>query len=191
MSSLLAPLLNRLLADQPGAAERLTGHAGKVLRLDMPLARIDLVIGPDGRFSAIDRPEPPDCEITLPLHVLLQLPLRGGEALNEVGVSGDGVLASDVSALLRQLDWVPVLQPYLGPVLAARADQAAHAFTGWRDEAREAVARSLAEYLVYEAGVLAEGAAVRGFVAQVDELRDAAARLEARLAILEGRRAEH
>ncbi len=43
----------------------------------------------------------------------------------------------------------------------------------------------MAEYLVHEAGVLAEGEAVREFVHEVDELRDAAERLAARLALLE------
>lgn len=187
MDALFAALLNRLLADQPGAAARLTTHAGKTLRLALPLARVDLAVGPDGRFAAAGKPKSCNCEITIPPHILAQLPLLGGAALSGARVTGDGVLAGDLSALLRQLDWAVVLAPYVGPTVAARADQALNALGRWQGQAREALARSVAEYLVYEAEVLAEGEAVRDFVRQVDELREGADRLSARLALLEGR----
>lgn len=187
MDTLLASLLNRLLAGQPGAAQRLATHAGKTLRLALPLAHVDLAVGPDGRLAAAGAVQAFDCEITLPPHVLAQLPLLGGAALSGARVTGDGVLAGDLSALLRELDWAVVLAPYLGPVLAARADQALHGLARWQEGAREALARSIAEYLVHEAGVLAEGEAVREFVRGVDELREGADRLSARLALLEER----
>jgi ubiquinone biosynthesis protein UbiJ len=191
MDALLASLLNRLLADQPEARARLERHAGKRLRLTLPLLRADLSVDSEGRLRAAEAAEAPeaaafDCEIVLPPHVLAQLPLLGGEALNGARVRGDGVLAGDLSTLLRQLDWALVLAPYVGPTVAARADQALRGLGRWRGQAGEAVARSVAEYLVHEAGVLAEGEAVRGFVAEVDELREGLDRLAARLALLEG-----
>ncbi len=185
MDHLLATLLNRLLADQPGAAARLAQHAGKRLRLALPLGRTDLAVVDDGRLRPAGAAEAFDCEIRIPPDVLLALPLLGGEALAGARVTGDGVLAGDLSALLRQLDWAVALAPYIGPVAAARADQALHGVARWHGEARAAVTRSVAEYLVYEAGVLAEGEAVREFVREVDELREAADRLAARLALLE------
>lgn len=190
MDRLFATLLNRLLADQPGAAARLLHHAGKRLRIALPLARIDLAVRADGTFApaAAAAGETFDCEIRLPPQVLLALPIRGGEALGMAQVAGDGVLAADLSALLRQLDWAVALAPYLGPVAAARADQALRTLAQRRDEAGEALARSLADYLVHEARLLAEGEAVREFVREVDELREAADRLAARLALLEDRR---
>ncbi|MFN3594943.1 MAG: hypothetical protein ACK4TK_09720, partial [Thiobacillaceae bacterium] len=127
-------------------------------------------------------------EIRLPLHCLLALPIRGGEAIGMAQVSGNGVLAADLSGLLRQLDWAVALAPILGPVAAARADQALRTLVQRRDEAGEALARSLADYLVHEARLLAEGEAVREFVREVDELREATDRLAARIALLEERR---
>lgn len=185
MDHLFAALLNRLLADQPGAIARLANHAGKRLRIGLPLARIDLVVGPEGRFAAAGEVESCNCEITVPPDVLLALPLLGGEALAGARVTGDGVLAGDLSALLRQLDWAVVLAPYLGPVAAARADQALHGLARWHAQAREAVAASVAEYLVHEARLLAEGEAVREFVSEVDALREGTDRLAARIALLE------
>lgn len=185
MDHLLATLLNRLLADQPGAAARLANHAGKRLRIGLPLSRIDLAVDANGHLSAAGADEAFDCEIRIPPDVLLALPMLGGGALAGARITGDGVLAADLSALLRQLDWAVALAPYVGPVVAARADQALHGLARWHAEAREAVARSVAEYLVHEAGMLAEGESVREFVREVDELREAADRLAARIALLE------
>lgn len=187
MELLPATLLNRLLADQPGAAARLANHAGKRLRIALPFAHIDLAIAAGGRLCAAGAAEVFDCEIDIPAEVLLALPLLGGEALAGVRVSGDGVLAGDLSALLKDLDWAVALAPYVGPIAAARADQARLGLTRWHAQAREAVAQSLAEYLVHEARLLAEGETVREFVRAVDELREAADRLAARIAVLENR----
>jgi ubiquinone biosynthesis protein UbiJ len=185
MDTLLAALLNRLLADQPGAAARLANHAGKRLRFTLPLARIDLAIDGEGRLLAAGAAAAVDCEIRIPPEVLLAWPLLGGEALAGVRVTGDGVLAGDLSALLRQLDRAVALAPYLGPVAAARVDAALDGLARWHGEAREAVAQSLAEYLVHEARLLVEAEAVREFVREVDELREWADRLAARVSRLE------
>lgn len=188
MDSLFATLLNRLLADQPGAAARLLPHAGKRLRIALPFTCIDLAVTAEGRFSAAGAAQACDCEIRLPPHLLLALLLEGGEAFNRAQVAGDGMLAADLSALLRQLDWAVALAPYIGPVTAARADQVLRLLSQRQAEARDALARSLADYLVHEARLLAEGKAVREFVREVDELREAADRLTARISLLEGRR---
>lgn len=185
MDHLLAALLNRLLADQPGAAARLANHAGKRLRIALPLARIDLAVDAEGRLSAAGPAEAFDCIIRIPPDVMLALPMLGGEALAGARVTGDGVLAGDLSALLKDLDRAVALAPYVGPVAAARADQALHGVARWHAQAREALAQSLAEYLVHEARLLAEGEAVREFVREVDELREGADRLAARIAVLE------
>jgi len=185
MDTLFASLLSRLLADQPGASARLANHAGKRLRIALPLARIDLAVGAQGRLGPAGAGEAFDCEIRIPPEVLLALPLLGGEALAGAKVTGDGVLAGDLSALLRQLDWAVALAPYLGPAAAARADEALHGVARWHGKARAAVVVSVAEYLVHEARLLVEGEAVREFVREVDELREATDRLAARIALLE------
>lgn len=190
MDSLFATLLNRLLADQPGAAERLLPHAGKRLSIALPPARIVLTVRADGTFSPADTAahDTIDCEIRLSPWVLLALPFSGGEALGMAKFEGDGILAADLFKLLRQLDWAVVLAPIMGPIAAVRADEALRALAQCRDEVNEALARSLADYLTYEARLLAEGEAVREFVREVDELREAVDRLAARLTLLEERR---
>lgn len=184
MDRLLAALLNRLLANQPGAAAQLANHAGKRLRVALPFANIDLAVDAKGRLSVADKAAF-DCVIHIPPQVVLALPVLGGEALAGVRVTGDGVLAGDLLHLVKDLDWAVVLAPYIGPVAAARADQALHAAVHWHAQARAALAQALAEYLVHEARLLAEGEAVREFVRAVDELREGVDRLAARIAVLE------
>lgn len=185
MNQLLAALINRLLTRQPEAAAPLAQHAGKRLRIALPLARLDFAIDSDGYLRAADTAQAIDCEVALPPDVLLALPLLGEPALNGVHVRGDGVLAADLSSVFRQLDWAVALAPYLGPIVAARADAALKGFARWYGEARATVAQNVAEYLVYEAQLIAPGDAVREFVREVDALREAADRLSARIALLE------
>ena len=97
------------------------------------------------------------------------------------------MLASDIAAAFAGFDWALALRPYLGDIAAARAAQVLSAFGHWRRQAHAALGRSLAEYATFEAGMLVDRQAARRFVAEVDELRDAAARLEARLSLLEAK----
>ena len=95
------------------------------------------------------------------------------------------MLAVDLSHALADFDWVLALRPYLGDIAASRVDQFIQGVMNWRGRAAESVGRNLAEYAVYEQAWLAEPMAARDFIAAVDQLRDDADRLEARLHLLE------
>lgn len=178
-------LLNRLLAGQTAARAHLARHAGKVLRFRLPGLGLAARIGADGEFEAAEADAPPDTEIELTPALILRLAAGEREAIAEAQVEGDGVLAADLKNALEAVDLALVLQPLLGDVLAARVASGIEALMTWRQSAAESAARSVSEYLVHEAHTLASPAQVGQFVHEVDELRDAAARLEARLALLE------
>jgi len=182
-------LLDRLLAGQPAARAHLARHAGKVLRIRLAGLALTARIGEGGGFEAAEDAAPATAEIALGPALVLRLAAGERRALAEAGVAGDGVLAADLKRALEAVDLALALQPWLGDVLAARAADGLEALAAWREKALDSAARSLAEYLVHETPALAGPDAVRGFVQAVDELRDAAARLEARLALLENRRA--
>ncbi len=185
---MLYPVLNRLLADQPALRARLRAHAGKGVRIHLPLTEFAARIGEDGRLVAPSAGAAVDTRIRLAPDVLLRLAAGDHDALRAAGVEGDLALANAFVALLREFDWVLALRPWLGDIGAARAAQAITDLKGWRDRAVDSVGRNLAEYAAHETPMLADRNAVRRFVAGVDDLRDAAARLEARLAWLERRR---
>lgn len=185
--ALLLPALNRLLDTQPHLRDRLLRHAGKQVVLRLPLLAIGFAITPEGRLERRDPESEAHTEILVSPDLLLGLLAADRGALNRAEVSGDGVLASDLSAALEGLDWALALRPYLGDIAAARIAQGLAAFGQWRQQARENLGRSLAEYATFEAGMLADRQAVERFVREVDGLRDAAARLEARLRLLEAK----
>jgi len=187
---LTAPLFSafaRLLASQPTLRARLVGHAGKHVRIRLPLLTMNFRITEDGNLAVADPALPVATDISIPFDVLLLLAAGQKDALNKAKVVGEGTLAADISAALTEFDWALALRPVVGDVAAARAAQAVEGFGRWREQARDSFGRSVSEYMTYEAGMLADKESVRLFVADVDGLRDAAARLEARIALLEAR----
>ncbi|MEW5787770.1 MAG: SCP2 sterol-binding domain-containing protein [Pseudomonadota bacterium] len=188
--SLLSPLLsalNTLLATQPDARARLAAHAGRVIRLALPGAAVDLTLDEGGAFRAAPAEAAPDLTLT-PDPAALPRCLSGGSLNDLFRIQGDGTLGSDLAAALAGFDWVLALRPWLGDLAAARVDQFFREFSRWGRGAAESAGRNLAEYAVHEQALLADPLAIRGFVAEVDALREAADRLEARLKLLEGRR---
>jgi len=181
----LLSLIDRQLNRQPGARACLVRHAGKQACLRLPLVTVRFRVTEDGGLTAVDPEAGITTEITVTPENLFTLALGERDALSRAAVTGDGVLAADLSAALAQFDWALALRPYLGDILAARAAQAFAGFGRWRDQAHDSVGLTLAEYATFEAGLVADKHAVRRFVAEVDSLRDDAARLEARLNILE------
>ena len=184
---LLAAALDALLDRQPGAKARLVRHAGKCVRLVLPLVPLSLRIEADGGFVAAAADSAADVQL-IPDPAALPQWFSGGRMGDLFRVAGDGVLAADLANALADFDWVLALRPYLGDIAASRVDQFIQNLTGWRTQAVESAGRNLAEYAVYEQDLLAEPHAVREFIAEVDRLREDTDRLEARLALLEQRR---
>jgi ubiquinone biosynthesis protein UbiJ len=187
LTTTLFTALARLLATQPALRARLIGHASKHVRLRLPLAAVAFRITEDGNLAVADPALPIATDILVPPDILFMLVAGQKDALAKAGVEGDGTLAADLSAALSEFDWALALRPVVGDIAAARTAQAVDRFGQWRMQALEAIGRSIAEYVTYETGLLADKAAVRRFVAEVDTLRDDVARLEARIALLEQR----
>lgn len=185
-----APLLaalNALLVTQPAARARLAGHAGKVLRLVLPGVNLDLGVDAEGGFTAA--PAQSEAALRLTPDPAALPRWLGGGTLNELfRAEGDGVLAADLARALADFDWVLALRPWLGDIAASRVDAFLRGFAPWRDSTLQSAGRNLAEYAVHEAGLLADPQAIRAFVAEVDALREASDRLQARLRHLEARR---
>lgn len=177
--------VNRLLATQPGPRAKLARHAGKVARIGLPLVNLSLLVADDGQVE----PAPDNSEVATDIQlspvVLLSLAMGDRDGLKKAQISGDGLFASDLSSAMNEVDWALALRPVLGDIGAARADQFVSGLGRARQQSHDAWGHALAEYAVYEAGLLADKAALGRFAAEVDRLRDDAARMAARLALLE------
>lgn len=115
---------------------------------------------------------------------------RGGSLLaGDVRVEGDADLIGRCARLFASTDFEleEVLAHWLGDAPAHRATGSLRSLFGWGQRAGRTLAQDAAEYLTEETGDLARGADVEDWMAEVDDLRDAVARAEARLWHLEQR----
>lgn len=117
---------------------------------------------------------------------------RGGSLLaGDVRVEGDADLVSRCARLFATADFdlEDLLARWLGDVPAHRAAGGLRSLFAWSQRAGQTLVQDTAEYLTEETQDLARGADVEDWMAQVDDLRDAVARAEARLRQLEQRMA--
>lgn len=176
--------LNHLLDQQPGAREKLRIHAGRIVQLRSGALTLTAKLDAHGRFAAVDNATPPDASLRVGFNSLLN---RADPAnLHTVRIDGDAVLAADVGRLLRALEWdfEDDLSTLAGPVAGRFLAQRVRAFDAWARRAGLSIGRQFAEYISYEAPLIAHAEALADFSARVSETRDAVERLEKRIAML-------
>jgi ubiquinone biosynthesis protein UbiJ len=111
---------------------------------------------------------------------------RGSE---RVQVSGDAAIAARYRELLElaRPDWEEELSRLIGDLPARRVSLAARAALSWARGFAGTARANVAEYLQEESRTLVSKPEVLEFLGQVDELRETADRVEARIARLERR----
>lgn len=193
----LSHTLSRLLSLDPASEDRLMALDGRwiavhvsapelSLHLRIEQARLQLSAG------AIDDPErTPDAVISGSASALLALardPESGGR---DVRFSGDLGVIRDLRSLLADtdVDWEAPLARMLGELPAHRIGEGGRALLRWVDQSRRHCEAALGDYLTEEQRLLPPQLEVADFLADVDRLRADADRLEARLRLLERRRA--
>jgi ubiquinone biosynthesis protein UbiJ len=101
----------------------------------------------------------------------------------EMHVTGDTAVGHQFQQLLKNvdIDWEEQLSRITGDVLAHSIGHTLRSSMKWARQAGETLQQDTAEYLQEESGMLPRPEEVTGFLSEVDELRDATARLEARI----------
>lgn len=185
---LLERSLNHLLRQSPGANDALLRHVGSTVRFDLTLAQFDFRIADDGCFSE-SATRTPDAVIKPTAALLTRLAFFGREALRHAEYTGDPALLATLDRVFRQLEWdvEADLAPRVGDVAAHRMHTLGRDALAGFAQTVSAFGHNASEYLVEEAGMMARGVDVARFTREVDTLSDDAARLEARLQVLEGR----
>jgi ubiquinone biosynthesis accessory factor UbiJ len=133
-----------------------------------------------------------DAVIAGSLLALLDLFARredGAAAREPVRITGDAEIAARYRDLLElaRPDWEEELSRLLGDLPARRLSLAARAALSWARGFARSAGMNVAEYLQEESRALVSKPEVEEFLAKVDELRETADRVEARLARLERR----
>jgi len=121
---------------------------------------------------------------------MLRLVARDESAWSEVGAAGDTDFAATISLLARNLRWdvEEDLSKVFGDIAAHRLVETGRVFQRWGAQSVEGIARSFSEYWTEEQPLIVRAREVEEFNRDVDTLRDDAARLEKRIAILLDRR---
>ena len=102
-------------------------------------------------------------------------------------ISGPAEFAEAIGFVARNLEWDAEedLSRFMGDIAAHRAVSTARAIFQWQKKAAINLAENLSEYLTEENRLLMKPAPIKPFIDEVDDLRDAIARLEKRVKKLE------
>jgi len=190
--------LNRLLALDPEARQRLAGLHGRVIRIDLlgTGIRLNFVPGHDGRLQIVGGSEVvPDCTLSgSPIDLLRASNHTSGHAqlfAGRVQIDGDTSIAQRFSEALARIDidWEEQLTKLTGDIAAHEIARAARALGRKGGRLGQSARDNLSEYLTEEARLLPHRFEVEDFLEDVDSVRDAVDRIAARIALLEQRKA--
>jgi ubiquinone biosynthesis protein UbiJ len=142
-----------------------------------------LLVGTDGLVHPADAAAVPAVTISFERAALLETLADREQAWRKARIEGDTEFASAISQVAANLQWdvEEDLSRVFGDIAAHRMAQAGKAAAAWPRQAARSVAANAAEYLTEETHLLVTPLQIEDFVREVDELRDAADRLEKRI----------
>ncbi len=176
-------LLNRWLAREVWAREKLAPFAGRVARLELPPFAVVFAVAPEGTLMAPVAQAQPDVTLTADTAALPSLLVDSKALLRNVKLQGDAEFAQALGFVLQNLKPEPEedLAPWIGDAAAVRVVSWARAAFAQALNAGQRLSTAAADYLVAENPVLASRQDVDAFVHEVNELRDATERVAARV----------
>ena len=191
--------LNRYLRLERSALEECAALDGKSIALHLADLGWTFVVEPHAAGVRVlgESEIPPDVRVAAPSMRLLQLALRsagGAEGLPAgLEVEGDTELLTRFNALLARVGFDPeeLAAKVLGDAAAHRVVGGLRELFGWGRHAAQRLSQDTAEYLSEETGDLARAGDIEDWMQGVETLREGADRLEARLALLEGKTEQH
>ena len=191
--------LNRYLRLERSALEECAALDGKSIALHLADMGWTFVVEPHAAGVRVlgESEIPPDVRVAAPSMRLLQLALRsagGAEGLpSGLEVEGDTELLTRFNALLARVGFDPeeLAAKVLGDAAAHRVVGGLRELFGWGRHAAQRLSQDTAEYLSEETGDLARAGDIEDWMQGVETLREGADRLEARLALLEGKTEQH
>lgn len=186
----LIAFINHVLGQEAWARIRLQRFSSKLLHVRAGLVDLRLLIDEQGLLKAGRNADTPaDLRLDIPAGAWPTLMRRDSSAMNAVKISGDTDLAEAVQFIFLNMRWniEEDLSRVVGDVAAHRIVNGSRAFLDWQREAAQRLGENFSEYWREEAGLLAPRSEVNRYVADVEELRDAVARLEKRIDALTNR----
>lgn len=194
LSGLLAGVelgLNRVLRMDSTALPRLARLSGQVIEVDCqsPALKLFLLPGAEG-LQLASHWESADCRLSAPASSLLRLALAKDKTAvlhrPEVTLSGDSAVLLELAGILQdlELDWEYELSRWLGPVGSQLLSGHLRSRVSWVGDGLDQLRQTLADYLTEEARDLVGEREAQARFAELDDLKLALDRLEARIARL-------
>lgn len=188
----LENMVNRYIALDPEFPGRLDSLHDKTVRLEVTGMNLNVCLTIAQRrirLREVYQVEPDVVVRGTPLGLLNLLQSEDPMTLVHQGLielRGDVQLARELKNIfdLLDIDWEDKLARAIGDWPAHQLGILARRFDGWRRRSHESVHRSAGEYLQEEARLLPARIEIENFVAEVDMLREAVDRLEARISHL-------
>lgn len=182
--------IEALLVLDPDTRSRLAAIDGKLIRIVVSAPAVSLALSiNDGKVYVVgEADDAADTTIRGSAAALRSLS-AGNDALyrGEVSIEGDLHTGQQLKEILADLDpdWEEFLAPLLGDALTHRLGSLSRNLGNWLNRTRDSLRQNTHDYLQEETDMLVAETQVRHFCSEVDELRAAADRLEARVRRLE------
>lgn len=193
LATSLEAAINRLLSADQDSSERLKKLDGRRVRLELQ----DLAITLDFIFTAyrvevsLDTEAEADTVVSGSMPALFAMAMpdeedRWGGPGSRVKISGDATLARDLERLFSKLDpdWEAGVAQFTGDVLAHQLVAGFKGMAASLFNTGKQMHEAAGDYLTSEQSPLPQPEELRDFADEVDSLRDAVERLEARMRIL-------
>ena len=180
----------------PDTHQKLQAINGKVVKICVSSPRFTVALSVvDGKVHVIGGDdEQADTTISGSLGALRSL-AQNNDALyrGDVAIEGDIGLGQTLKEIIGSLDpdWEELISPFIGDSLAHRLGVQRLRFSAWFARTESTFKQNAGEYLQEEVEILAPNSQVRTFCTEVDELRAASDRLEARVKKLTSKVVDH
>jgi len=181
--------LNRVLRLDPTALPRLARLAGRIIEIDCsaPAMQLFVLVEEDGLRLASSWAADADCRLRAPASSLVRLLVSRQKTavLHEpqVSIDGDSGVLMSLAEVLQdlELDWEYEASRWLGPVGAQLLGTGVRTPTRWLRESGNSLRQDLADYLTEESRALVGQQEAEARFSEIDELKLALDRLEARI----------
>ena len=181
--------INRVLRLDPTALPRLARLNGRIIEIDCtaPAWRLFVLADEDGLRLASSWGSEPDCRLRAPATSLLRLAVSRDKSAvlhgPEVAIDGDSGPLMSLAEILQdlELDWEYELSRWLGPLGAQLLGSGVRAPLGWLRDSAGSLREDLADYLAEETRTLVGQAEAQARFDELDDLKLALDRLEARV----------
>ncbi|MCQ4233892.1 SCP2 sterol-binding domain-containing protein [Pseudomonas stutzeri] len=181
--------LNGILRLDPAALPRLARLSGRIIEIECtaPAWRLFVLADEEGLRLASSWASDADCRLRAPASSLLRLAISRSKTAvlhgPDVEIDGDSGVLMNLAEVLQdlELDWEYELSRWLGPVASQVLGSSVRAPLRWARDSADSLRLDLADYLSEESRALVGQAEAEARFAELDALKLALDRLEARV----------